>query len=73
MNIKLHARLTAYSRVNPNNGLPNPSDAEDRSILGVHDGKYVFFNDVDKTQIDSLFDNSNTEGQKSNMIDDLFK
>ena len=72
MNIKLHAKLSAYSKIAKVSELPDPSNAGDGSILGVTNGEYVFFKDTDKSQIDALFNDGKETSQKSSMIDNLF-
>ena len=76
MNIKLHARLSAYSKISSvKDILPTPTAQDDKSILGVRDGKYVLFKDTTPEQIDTLFeDTPNTNNVSDyNPIDDLFK
>lgn len=74
MNIKLHAKLAAYSKVTSVTDLPDPAKASDGSVLGVTSGSYVFFKDTDKSQIDLLFEesSSSTASSQSSMIDGLF-
>ena len=62
MDIKLRARLSAYSKVNSvgdgSCNLPNPSEADAGTVLGVNEyGNYSLFPKTSDTQIDDLFEN----------------
>lgn len=78
MDIKLRARLSAYSKIESVGGvssnLPDPSLGSVGSVVGIGDtGKYTLFPTVNNNEIDELFDGlpSNTTVTKEE-IDQLF-
>lgn len=76
MNIKLHARLSAYSKIDSlNSPIPNPSNEDSGSVLGVDEfGKYTLFSATTPADIDTLFDRrSKTSTPSRNIIDNMFK
>lgn len=79
MDIKLRARLSAYSKIESisglNSGVPVPEATDTGAVLGVSDtGKYTLFPTVKETEIDSLFSDAPTEETVSKEeIDSLFE
>ena len=76
MDIKLRARLTAYSKVDSINNvnLPNPEVLDAGNILGVGEhGDYTLFPSIDIGKVDTLFtpEESSTIVSKDT-IDTLF-
>lgn len=59
MDIKIKARLSAYSKFDTSKGsggfLPDPMSATDGTVLGVNEGKYTLFPKVNKEDVDGLF------------------
>lgn len=56
MNIKLNARLCAYSKTSSLPNIPSPSEDNAGDVLGVGDsGSYEFFEKISQNKIDSLF------------------
>ena len=78
MDIKIRARLSAYSRISSVEGLktniPDPTASDAGHVLGVGDtGNYTLFPSVTTTDIDSLFQNEELdETVKKDEIDSLF-
>ena len=58
MDIKLRAKLAAYSKVTSiGSNIPTPSVDNAGDVVGVNDeGKYTLFSKVTHEQIDSLFE-----------------
>ena len=55
MEIKLRAKLSAYSKVN-SAGVPIPDVADSGSVLGVNEaGQYAFFRNTKQEDVDELF------------------
>ena len=57
MDIKLRARLSAYSKLESASGvaLPDPTSGSDGSVVGVEQNQFMLFETIDRSQIDSLF------------------
>lgn len=76
MNIKLHAKLAAYSKVTNVNQFPEPTESDIGGFVGVGtDGQYTIFKNVTETKIDEMFEeNSETDVVATNksLIDSLF-
>ena len=78
MDIKIRARLSAYSRISSVEGLktniPDPTASDAGHVLGVGDtGSYTLFPSVTTTDIDGLFQNEELdETVKKDEIDSLF-
>ena len=78
MDIKLRARLSAYSKVSSLSSvsLPNPLEGSVGDVVGVGDsGKYELFSKVTHEQIDSLFEGEldNPRVVTKDEIDTLFE
>lgn len=78
MDIKLNARLAAYSKVDSfgSSILPDPDSSNEGDILGVNsDGDYMLMDCVTKEAIDTLFSGEITEpvSVKKDTIDTLFE
>lgn len=57
MDIKIKAKLNAYSKIDNLNNLPTPTEEDKNSLLGLdNNGKYIFYKSVTKEYIDYLFD-----------------
>lgn len=66
MDIKLRARLTAYSKIETatdiHPSIPDAAPENSGSVLGVNpSGNYTFFPSVTREDIDSLFSFSDTD------------
>ena len=75
MNIKLHAKLSAYSKIAKVNELPEPTSSDIGGFLGVGtDGQYTIFKNVSENKIDDLFEGEEIEVTSNNksLIDSLF-
>lgn len=78
MDIKLRARLSAYSKIESINGLtsntPVPDATAAGSVLGVNNsGNYTLFPTVSHAEIDTLFGNVGTDDiVTKDEIDTLF-
>ena len=76
MEIKLHARLKAYSKYNPEaNTFPIPTEEDSGKFLGVNSqGEYVLFANASETKIDGLFNgtSNSSNSENKNLIDSLF-
>lgn len=78
MDIKLRARLSAYSKIESINGLnsntPVPDATAAGSVLGVNNsGNYTLFPTVSHAEIDNLFGNVGTDDiVTKDEIDTLF-
>lgn len=77
MDIKLRARLSAYSKLESisgiNNTIPTPDETRIGSVLGVgEDGKYQFFGKVTTEQIDNEFGAMPEKVTTHDEIDTLF-
>ena len=58
MDIKIRARLSAYSKIDSNisSNLPSPGTGSVGAIVGVgSDGTYTLFHNVDESNVDTLF------------------
>lgn len=79
MDIKLKARLSAYSKLESLSGLqsnvPDPDATAAGNVLGVNDiGKYTLFPSIDHSDIDTLFqDVIPDETVTKEEINELFK
>ena len=74
MKIKLSARLSAYSRIQPTECLiPAITEEDSGKLLGVNaQGNYALVSDVADNKIDDLFDTSTTATSSNDLIDRLF-
>lgn len=78
MNIKLHAKLAAYSKISDiktEMGLPEPTPSDIGGFVGVGvDGKYTIFKNVSRSRIDELFTEEGIDVNATNkaLIDSLF-
>ena len=78
MDIKIRAKLSAYSRISSVEGLktniPDPTVSEAGHVLGIGDtGKYTLFPSITTEDIDRLFQNEESdETVKKDEIDSLF-
>lgn len=78
MNIKLHAKLAAYSKISEIKNemeLPEPTFSDIGGFVGVGvDGKYTIFKNVSQSRIDELFTEEGIEVNTTNkaLIDSLF-
>ena len=77
MDIKLHARLAAYSKIESldSNKLPTPDSSNVGDIISVNiNGNYTLIDSVTRDEIDTLFDGSITPAVSVNKdtIDTLF-
>ena len=77
MDIKLRARLSAYSKVSSiSTQIPLPESSDSGSVLGVNEsGKYELYPRVSHESIDSLFTGQLDEPRviTKNEIDTLFE
>lgn len=77
MNIKINARLSAYSRLATTETiLPNITPDDTGKILGViENGQIGLFDNTSSSSIDALFDSNNTStsSDKKSDIDSLFE
>lgn len=73
MDIKLRARLSAYSKIDPTTSggatsLPTPTPEDVGDVVGVDaSGQYTLFPRVSKEQIDSLFNTPDTTINKEQL------
>lgn len=73
MDIKLRARLSAYSKIDPSTAdvstcLPTPTPENAGDVVGVNtSGQYTLFPRVSKEQIDSLFATPDTTINKEQL------
>lgn len=75
MNIKLHAKLAAYTKVTNVNQFPEPTSSDIGGFVGVGtDGQYTIFKNVSENKIDDLFEGEEIEVTSNNksLIDSLF-
>lgn len=76
MNIKLHAKLAAYTKVTNVNQLPETTENDIGGFVGVGtDGQYTIFKNVNESRIDELFTANNTSetpAPNKSLIDSLF-
>ena len=78
MEIKLRAKLSAYSKVNSISSscnVPVPDVVDSGSVLGVNDaGQYTFFKNTKQEDVDELFTNADlTTSVTNEEIDSLFE
>lgn len=78
MEIKLRAKLSAYSKVNSISSscnVPLPDVVDSGSVLGVNDaGQYTFFKNTKQEDVDELFTNADlTTSVTKEEIDSLFE
>lgn len=82
MDIKLRARLSAYSKIESidgvNSNVPAPDATAAGNVLGVNNsGKYTLFPTVSTAEIDTLFEPEDEEPEISTVSyadsDSLFK
>ena len=67
MNIKLHAKLAAYTKVTNVNQFPEPTDADIGGFVGVGtDKQYTIFKNVSENKIDELFGEQSAVENSSN-------
>ena len=61
MDIKLHAKLAAYTKIANINQLPKPTSADIGGFVRVgNDGQYIIYKTATENNIDELFDESAT-------------
>lgn len=76
MDIKLRARLSAYSKVDSIGHLqtfiPDPTSAADGTVLGVDTGKYTLLSALNTGDIDNMFQESSVTVVGKDQIDELF-
>lgn len=78
MDIRLRARLSAYSKVDSISSscnVPVPDVVDSGSVLGVNEeGQYTFFKNTKHEDVDELFTNTNlTTSVTNEEIDSLFE
>jgi hypothetical protein len=78
LDIKLRARLSAYSKVNSmvdsGSTLPDPSYSDGNAVLGVTNGEYKLIPSIGAKSIDTLFTDMDTPTSvEKSEIDTLFK
>lgn len=78
MDIKLRARLSAYSKIesasSASSVVPDPDATAAGNVLGVNDlGKYTLFPQIDTSDVDTLFEDTQlTQDVTKEEIDSLF-
>ena len=77
MNIKLKAKLSAYSKVDSiGSEFPRPLPSDYGKLLGVgRDGSYELFGTTTAADMDELFEDDNKKKKSVNelLIDSMFK